>query len=171
MLPDMDPNYMLIGRILRPHGVHGEVRIEILTSIPEYFEEGTLYIGRDVRHLQAYEIDTVRFHQGKALLKLVNVTNRNDVEPWYNWPVYLPRTAATPLAEGEFFLYQLIGMAVVTETGEALGKVTDTIQTGANDVFVVNGPKGELLLPDIEEVVLSINAAERLITVRLMEGL
>lgn len=171
MFPDIHPIYMLIGRINRPHGVRGEMRVEPLTSSFDFATAERLFIGRTPEDVAEYEIEDLRFHQSKILLKLVDIDDRNEVEGWQNLFIYAKREDVPPLAEGEFYLHQLIGMAVVTEEGDVLGVVSDTIQTGANDVFVVAGGRGELLLPDIEEVVLGVDAAERRITVRLIEGL
>ncbi len=169
--PEIDQNYMLIGRVLRPHGVRGEIRAEILTSVPEYFDAEQLYLGRRPTQLKPYEVEDVRFHQEKALVKFVDIDDREVADGLRDLWVYIDREDALPLEEGEFYLYQLIGMSVVTDEGEALGKVTDTLQTGANDVFVVNGARGEILLPDIEGVVLSVDGEQGLITVHLIEGL
>lgn len=170
-MPNIDPNYMLIGRVLRPHGVRGELRVEQFTLVPEYFESEVLYLGRRPSQLAAYEVESTRFHQGKALIKLAGIDDRDEVDKLRQLWVYLDREEAEPLEDGEFYLYQLMGMRVVTDEGEELGKVTDTISTGANDVFVINGPRGEILLPDIEEVVLNIDGEKELITVHLMDGL
>ena len=171
MFSDIHPTYMLIGRINRPHGVRGEMRVEPLTNSFEFGTAERVFIGRRPEEAAEYEVEALRLHQGKILLKLAGVDDRNGVEGWQNWFVYAHREDVPPLAEGEFYLHQLVGMAVVTEEGELLGVVRETIQTGANDVFVVEGGRGELLLPDIEEVVLKVDAAERRMTVRLMEGL
>jgi 16S rRNA processing protein RimM len=171
MFPDIHPDYLLVGRINRPHGVRGEMRVEPLTNSFDYGTAVRLFVGRRPEEVAEYKVEALRFHQGKVLLKLAEIDDRNIVEGWQNWLIYAKREDVPPLVEGEFYLHQLIGMAVVTEEGEDLGVVSDTIQTGANDVFVVQGGRGELLLPDIEEVVLKVDAAERRITVRLMDGL
>lgn len=169
--PDIDPNYMLIGRVLRPHGVYGEVRVEILTSVPEYFNSERLYLGRRPSALTPYDVEDVRFHQEKVLLKLATIDDRDVADSLRNLWVYMDRQNSIPLEEGEFYLYQLVGMKVITDEGEVLGEVTDTLQTGANDVFVVQSSRGEILIPDIEEVVLSIDGKQGLITVHIVEGL
>jgi 16S rRNA processing protein RimM len=76
-----------------------------------------------------------------------------------------------PLEEGEFYLYQAIGLAVYTDEGEHLGQIAEIIETGANDVYVVHGPRGEVLLPDIEECVLEIDLDAKKMTVHLIDGL
>ncbi|VAW40964.1 hypothetical protein MNBD_CHLOROFLEXI01-878, partial [hydrothermal vent metagenome] len=83
----------------------------------------------------------------------------------------IPVEEALPLAEGEYYLFQLTGLAVFTVEGESLGTLTSVIETGANRVFVVQGDKGELLLPDIEDVVEDIDFENGRLTVKLLLGL
>ncbi|MBE2266947.1 MAG: 16S rRNA processing protein RimM, partial [Anaerolinea sp.] len=79
---------------------------------------------------------------------------------------------AVPLEEGEFYLYELIGLNVQTESGEALGTLTEVLETGANDVYVVNSPRyGEVLIPVLPETILETNIAAKRMTVRLPDGL
>ena len=75
------------------------------------------------------------------------------------------------LPDGEYFHYQLIGMEVFTEAGEDLGEIIEIIITGSNDVYVVSGPSGEVLLPAISQVVLGVDTDMGIMQVRLMEGL
>ena len=78
---------------------------------------------------------------------------------------------AIPLEEDEYFLFELIGMSVISDEGEVLGELVQVIETGANNVFVINGSRGELLIPDTAEVVLAIDFEARLMTVHLLSGL
>ncbi len=167
-----DPNYRQIGRVLRPHGVLGELRIEVFTEETELFDRETLLLGKRVEQLASYEVQALRGHQGKILLKLAGVDDRETADTFRAWEVYVPRTQLPPLAQGEFYLYELLGMRVVTDTGELLGKVTDVLRTGANEVFVVTtAAQKEILIPDVEEVVLAVKRDEQEIIVHLLEGL
>ena len=85
--------------------------------------------------------------------------------------VQIPIENAVPLEEGEYYLYQLIGVQVETEDGEGLGQVVDVIETGANDVYVVRGPRGEVLLPAIGDVVLDLDLESKRMVVHLLAGL
>ena len=95
-------------------------------------------------------VESARLHQGHVLLKLGGINSRSDAENLRTYWLMVPEAEALPLEEGEFYLYQLEGLAVYTDEGEYLGEYVETIETKANDVFVVHGPAGELLLPDIE---------------------
>lgn len=168
------PDYLIIGEITKPHGVRGEVRVEMLTEVPERYRAlEEVFVAKNERHTpQAITLESVRFHQGKALVKFEGYNYRDEVEKLRKWLILIPADQAIPLEDGEFFYYQLLGMSVVSDKGEPLGEVTDIIQTGANDVFVVAHPeKGEILIPDTEEVVTNVDGDVRTITVHIIPGL
>lgn len=165
---------MVIGRITKPHGVTGELRVAVYTDVPERFAWlETVYVSADMwdETPRPVAVTAVRPHGSLMLVKLDGITSRESAEALRGQWLQIPADEAVPLEAGEFYLYQLMGMAVVTEDGETLGVVGDLIDTGANLVFVVNGDGGDLLLPDIDDVVLGIDGAARQITVRLLPGL
>ncbi len=165
-----EPRYLAIGRIVRPHGVRGELRVEILTDYPERVAAlRTLYIGPEHR---PYTLKTVRFHQEAMLLTLEECTTRDAAEALRGNLVEVTLADAIPLDEGEYYHFQVIGMQVETDTGEVLGRITDVFTApGANDVFVVHGPLGEILLPVIEDVIVNLDVAAGRVRVHLLPGL
>ncbi|MFQ3565534.1 MAG: ribosome maturation factor RimM [Aggregatilineales bacterium] len=169
------PPYLLLGQILRPHGVHGELRIRILTDYPERIAElARVYIGDDPEStsVAAYEVDAMRIHQEYGLLKLKAFDDRSQAERLRGQFVMVDLDSAVPREEGEFFLYELLGLEVQTEDGEKLGLIVDVIETGANDVYVIESDRyGELLIPALEETILSIDFEADVMIVRLLEGL
>lgn len=116
-------------------------------------------------------VDRARLHQGVIILKLEGCDTRNDAEALRNQWLQVPIQEALPLEEGEFFHYQLVGLQVETAAGEVLGDLHEILQTGANDVWVVRGPAGELLLPDIPDVILDIDPEAGRIVVQIPPGL
>lgn len=169
-----EPEFLIIGQITKPHGVRGELRVDVTTDEPQrYHALEQVYIARNERQTpELVEIDSVRFHQDKALVKFVGYNYRDQVEQFRKYLLLIPTAQAIPLEDGEFFYYQLVGMAVETDEGEALGEITEIIQTGANDVFVIAHPeKGEILIPDTEEVVTRVDGDARKVTVHLIPGL
>jgi len=166
--------------VLRPHGLRGEVRVEIHTDAPEWFalykrlylapvgpDGSALMSGTPLpRALQEY-----RFHQEKVLLKLEGVDDRTQAEMLRDQWVWISIEDAVPLQEGEVYLHDMLRMHVVSSEGEPLGEVTEVIETGANYVYVVHGARGEILLPDTPEVVLDIDTEARRMTVHLIDGL
>jgi 16S rRNA processing protein RimM len=173
--PPAGPRYLLLGEILRPHGIRGELRMRILTDFPERIpslDAVHIGIGPASPDVTAYQVEHMRLHQAYGLLKLRGIDDRNQAEPLRDLFVMVPLEDAVPLEPGEFYLYQLIGLAVETADGEALGTVRDIIETGANDVYVVASPTyGEVLLPAIDEVIVRVDIAAGVMVVNLIEGL
>ncbi len=170
------PKYLALGKILRPHGIRGELRMQILTDYPERLINGlkTIYIGQKVTDNNAdlYTLKSARFHKDFLLITLAEISDRNDAETMRGKMVMIDIDNAIPLDEGEFYLYQLIGLTVQTHDGIVLGQLREVIETGANDVYVVKGREfGEVLLPAHEETLINIDFEAKIITMRLPEGL
>ncbi len=161
-----------IGQIINTHGVQGHVKVFPLTYAPERFEllkKINVIQGNSVTE---YEITGVRFHKQLVILKLKGIDNMNEAERLKNSYITIPEELALPLEEDEFYMRDLYDCQVFTEDGEKLGILTDILQTGANDVYSVTDDDGKtLLIPAIKQCILSINASEKKIIVKLLEGL
>ncbi len=173
--PTGTPPFLLLGRVLRPHGIRGELRIEVLTAYPERIvPEQRVYLGPDPADVSAarlYTIAQARRHQQYLILQFAEIGDRNAAELLREQYVMVAFEDAVPLEDGEYYLFQVIGLNVITTDGETLGNVKEVLETGANDVFVVHGPRGEILLPVIDECVQDIDFDAGTITVRLLDGL
>jgi 16S rRNA processing protein RimM len=169
------PPFLLLGQVLRPHGVRGEVRVAVQTAYPERLVDGTrVYVGPDPENVAtaaAHTVRRVRPHRDELIIDLDGIPDRSAADTLREQYIMIPIDSAVPLEEGEYYLFQLIDMTVVTVDGETLGKVDEVIETGANDVFVVHGPRGEVLVPDIDECVLDIDFDTKTITIDPLEGL
>lgn len=174
MLPTPPP-FLLLGKILRPHGIRGELRVQLMTDYPERITKlKKIAIGESPTSSKAkyYTVEFMRLHQDYGLLKLKTIDDRNAAELFRELFVMVKTEDAVPLADDEVYLYQLIGMTVKTDSGDVVGILTDVLETGANDVYVVKSDTlGEILIPVIPTVVLSTDTDERIITVRIPEGL
>jgi len=169
-----EPSYLAVGRVLRPHGVRGELRVEIITDCPERLGQHVyLYLAHpdSPEKAQRYPVERLRPHKNILLLKLGGCDDRNAAEELRGLLVQIPAEEAAPLEEGEYYYFQLVGMRVETESGEWLGHVAEILETGANDVYVVRGPRGELLLPAVEDVVRELDLESRRLVVRLLPGM
>jgi len=165
----IEPRYLVIGRVIRPWGVRGEVKVEIITDFPERFALlRRVYLGPEAVPVI---VEGFRLHQAAAILKLRGYHDRAAAEELRGQLVQIPIEEAMPLAEDEYYEHQLVGLAVWTARGEFLGTVEEIIFTGSNDVYVVRSQGKELLIPAIEDVVLEINLARGRMVVELMEGL
>ena len=165
-----EPRFLVIGRIVKPHGVRGELRVEIITELPERFNWlETVYVGENPP--QPVAVESVRFHKNFALIKLAGYDTRETAAELRAQLLQVPEEEGIPLEEGEYYLYQLVGLDVFTDEGERLGELVEVIETKANNVFIVDGPRGEVLLPDTDEVVLDIDFENGRMEVHLMDGL
>ncbi len=168
-----EPRYLVVGRVLRPHGVRGELRVGIFTDYPERLGQRTdFYLAHPdfPEAVQRYPVEKSRLHKKVLLLKLSGCDDRNEADELRGMLVQIPIEEAVPLEEGEYYHFQLIGVRVEMENGEWLGQVAEVIETGANDVYVVQGPRGEVLLPAVDDVVLDLDLESRLMVVRLLPG-
>jgi 16S rRNA processing protein RimM len=161
--------------VRRPHGVRGEVRLDLLTDYPERVVTlANVYLASDVdgSDAAAYAVEGARRHQGELLLLLAGITDRDQAGLLRDKWVLVAMQDAVPLEDGEFYLFQLVGLEVVTDDGETLGLLQDVIETGANDVYVVSGgERGEVLIPAIPSVVQTVDLEARRVTVVLPAGL
>ena len=165
-----EPVFVVIGKFRRPHGIKGEVVMTVLTDFPELVQKGQLvYVGE--RHTP-YHVKSVRWHGGDLLVALEELPNRTAVEIFRNIMVYMKAKDVPELPEGEYYIHQLVGLNVITDQGQELGKIKEILITGANDVYLVESEEGkEILLPAIEQVVLDIDHESGKITVHILPGL
>jgi 16S rRNA processing protein RimM len=154
-----------VGTILAPHGLNGEFKLRLQTNDPEHLLTlKRLYLGNETA---PRTVLSARMHQGNALVRLQGISSPETVERLRGTTLSIRASDARPLGPNEYFLFQVIGLEVFTEAGERLGKVTDLMETGANDVLVVTPDEGpDILLPSHPEVVLSMDPAEGKVIVR-----
>jgi 16S rRNA processing protein RimM len=175
MTPPINVQYLQLGDILRPHGVHGEMRVRVLTAYPERLPKlKRVYLGVSPTDPKPtpYTVARVRFDRQYALLTLKEVNDRDAADLLRGLSLLVAITDAVPLEEGEVYLFQVIGMRAVTEDGQDLGEVIDVAETGGNDNYIIKSAElGEFALPDIPQVILRIDPEKRQLVVRLMEGL
>ncbi len=169
------PSFLLLGLILRPHGLRGELRVRLLTDYPERIGNlPQIYLASDLeaQDARAWRVEHMRMHQQYGLLKLHGVNDRNEAELLRELNVLVAIEDAVPLEEGELYLHQLIGLRVITAEGCELGTIRDIIETGANDVYIVNSPElGEILFPATTETILEISIADGQLRVQVPDGL
>ncbi|MHB8840863.1 MAG: ribosome maturation factor RimM [Candidatus Aquicultor sp.] len=167
----MQPKYLVVAHIARPHGLGGEVDALSLTDFPERFIEGlALYPSPPVPGIQSLVIERIE-HKPKGLLfKFKGVDSREQAEKISGRDLMIPVEEAAPLSEDEFWVHDIVGMEVYTTTGDHLGHVTEVLRTGSNDVYIVENSK-EYLIPATKEVVKDISVKDRKITIEPIPGL
>ncbi len=165
-----EPRFLVIGQVIKPHGLRGEVVVDSHTDIPERFNWlETVYVGRS--NPIEVVVEGVRYHKSRVLLKLAGYDSRKNAEILRSKWLLIPEDEAIPLEDGEYYLHQIIGVKVFSEDGTHLGQVADLLETKANNVFIIEGPLGELLLPDIEDVVKEVDLEKGRMVVHLLDGL
>lgn len=165
--PEPAEGRVAVGRVLRPRGRLGELRVEPLTDFPQRFAKGArLWIGDT-----EYAVESSRSHQGALLVRLAGIDDPAGAATLRDRLLEVPESELPKLPPDTYYRYQLIGIEVWTTDGSALGHIVDVLDTGANEVFVVRGEAGETLVPAIGDVVREVDVAARRMTIEPIEGL
>lgn len=165
-------NLLQVGVIANTHGIRGEVKVFPTTDDVTRFKrlkEVLLDTGKEYLTL---EIAQVRFFKNLVIVKFKGIDNINDIEKYKGKSLMVSREHAVALEENEYFIADLIGLRAVSDEGEDLGALTDVLQTGANDIYVIGKPREEeLLVPAIRDCVKSVDIEAGVITLHLLDGL
>jgi 16S rRNA processing protein RimM len=181
----MDEAYVVIGRIVRPHALKGEVVVESLSDFPDRFAalETVVLLGREADGTAAdapadpapreVRVTGVKQHRQGAILALEGVTTPEGATALRGTLIGVPRGEAVPLEPGEYYAFQLVGLEVVTTTGESLGRLREVLHYPANDVYEVwdEGRGREVLLPATAEVIRQVDLERGVMIVQLLDGL
>jgi 16S rRNA processing protein RimM len=166
--------FYTVGKLVNTHGLKGEVRVTSTTDFPDQrFRKGNelFLFHASLSAPLKLKIETRRAHKDFEILSFQGYSHINDIEKYKGGELKIPEEALMELEDDEFYIHQLIGCEVVTDEGEALGKIVDVMQPGANDVWVVKGQRGEILLPFIDECIKEVDIANKRVVCHLMEGL
>jgi 16S rRNA processing protein RimM len=168
------PDFLPLGKIVAPHGVRGDVKVQLWMDDPEFVPTLTaVYLNADVPRL--IKLRKARLgSKGQAIFELEGVNSREAAEALRETQVLIERDWAPTLEQDEYYVQDLLGLEVVTTDGERLGRLADVIFTGAesNEVYVVRGGRrGEILLPAIADVIQQVDLENERIVVTLLEGL
>jgi 16S rRNA processing protein RimM len=161
-----------VGVISNTHGIRGEVKVYPTTDNVRRFDdlkEVILDTGKEQLNLH---VTSVKYFKNMVILKSKEFDNINDIIPYKGMDLLVTRENAIPLEEGEYYIADIIGSKVITDEDKILGTLTDVLQTGANDVYVVKTKDGkEVLLPSIEECILDRDIENKIVKVHIMKGL
>jgi 16S rRNA processing protein RimM len=164
-----DPEYLVVAQVLGAHGIRGELKCRIITDFPaRRFRRGTSVLLKGEPHL----IQAARIQGATVLLKLEDIADRDVAQAWRGVDVEVPVEAALSLPKGQFYWHQVIGLRVEDATShKPFGQIIDIIETGANDVYVVKGPSGEILVPAIKDVVKDIDPGAGRMLIQPLPGM
>ncbi|MBI5198239.1 MAG: 16S rRNA processing protein RimM [Nitrospirae bacterium] len=164
---------VIVGKIVRPHGLSGDLKIRPLTDNPDRFSPGRKVV---VRSPGGQEIEVmmerVGVLQDHLLVAFAGYRSRSQVEPWVGGWILVPEQEVPNLPDGRYYHFQILGMRVFDqESGEPLGEVVDIFSTGSNDVYVLRHGKKEYLIPATREVVREVDVHGKRMTISRLHGL
>lgn len=164
--------FLRVGVISSTHGVRGEVKVFPTTDDSSRFKKLKEVILDTGKEQKTLEVEQVKFFKNMVILKFKGYDNINEMEPYRGCDLLVTRENAVELGPDENFITDLIGLSVVTDQGEDFGTVTDILQTGANDVYVIEGKDGkEYLFPSIKECILKVDLEAGQVLVHILDGL
>ena len=165
---DIPLGQVVVGKAIKPTGVHGELQVEIMSDVPDRFTVGkAVLLEGSLRRIQR----TSAVHKGRINLKLEGINDRDEAEGFRDKLLTIPKDSVPDLPEGTFYHYQIIDMEVLTPEGDRIGCIVDVLPVGDNDVYVVRGDGGEVLVPGLEDVVLEVDTKNNRMIVALPDGL
>lgn len=161
-----------VGQIERPFGVKGEVKVRSLTDVPGRWESLTK-VSVVGRHGQSFEtaVTGVRQTSRGIIVRLAGLTTPEEAGQWRGGLIQVPRGTTPPLPDGAYYECDLLGLAVYSDTGEALGNLEEVWALPASHVFVVRQGEKELLIPAARDLIIGVDLRQRRMTVRMIEGL
>lgn len=161
-----------VGVITSTHGVRGEVKVFPTTDDAQRFKKLKTVILDTGHEAMTLHVESVKFFKNMVILKFREFNNINEIEKYKGRDLLIERKQAVSLGPDENFITDLIGLRVVTDQGEEFGVMKDVIQTGANDVYVIESREGkEYLFPAIKQCILKVDLEEQTMTVHIMDGL
>ena len=159
---------VVVGRVMAPHGTGGELEIQSISDSPGRFSAGgILYLkGRQHKIERSFGLS-----KGRIGLKLTDIDDRIGASRLRGAELTIKETMVPPLPEGQYYHFQIMDMQVRTREDECLGKITEILSPGSNDVYVVSNGEKEILVPAIDGVVVAVDVENNTMTVDLPEGL
>ena len=163
--------YVAVGKIAKAQGLNGEVKVIAFSGNPEEFSAYRNIFLAQEHERRAYTIEKSRCHGKFAIVKLREVTDRNAAEKLIGTELFVLKSQMPTLSDDEFYWHEMVGLTVVTDRGQDLGKVTSLIATGGHDVLVVVGRDHEYLIPATRETIVSQDRETGILVVAPMDGL
>lgn len=169
----MENKMISVGIVLKPHGIRGELKVSPLTDHPQkrFSEDSILFLEDKAGNLKEVCIEKCKPANKELILKVNDINTMDEAENFRNCYFKIFMKDLIPPGPGEYYLFQIIGLAVYEENGEYLGKLIDVQQTGSNDVYIIKKDSKEILIPALKDVVKKIDLNTKTMLVRCMPGL
>lgn len=164
-------DWISIGKIVKPRGLQGEVKVLSLTDLPDRFDQLEQVNIRCAQKTVTLTIEQVRYHQGAVYLVFAGRYSREAIEDLIGGEIQVMQSSAPELPAGVYYHFEILGARVLTDDGRYLGTLADILRTGAHDVYVVQGERREYLIPATDEIVRQIDREQRTITIHPLKGL
>lgn len=168
---DLHAERVAIGKILKPRGLRGEVKVLPLTDWDDRFERVDRVCVSLAGEDTWLEIEQVRYHDPFVYVSFIGRTSREAIEDLLGKELLVDQADVPVLPEGVFYQFEILDAVVFTDDGQRLGSVIEILNTGAHDVYVVQGEKREYLIPATDEIVRQIDREKKTITIHPIEGL
>jgi 16S rRNA processing protein RimM len=163
---------VLVGRIARPHGIRGHVIVTPETDfVEERFRTGATFWTRSDRGDETLTVTSARVQNGRPVIGFEGFARIEDVERLAGLDLRVPEDTLQPLAEGAYYVHDLVGCAVETVSGERVGEVQRVDGGAGASVLSVRGPRGEVLVPLAADICIEVDVAGRRIRINPPEGL
>lgn len=161
---------LVVGRIVKPHGIKGQVEIFPLTDSPQRFKPGAVfYLAPPMPDLPSVTLTDVRYKKDRIVARLDNIQDRDGAEALVGRELTWP-SSESEKPQGAHWLHEIIGCDVETVDGIRLGQVSEILRTGSNDVYVIKGQR-EYMIPAIKEVIQVVDPTNKLIIIKPIPGL
>jgi 16S rRNA processing protein RimM len=168
----MEKNLLPIGRVIKTHGVKGKVKVEYFgEDLHRFSHYREIFIVGEKGRPEPYEMIEAVSRPPGLILRLKGIEKIEEAGPLIGKEIFIEKEALLELEEGEYYWADILGMKVETQEGKGIGRVKEIFPTGAHDVYVVEGKRGEILLPATEEVIQNIDLEKRVMRVKRIPGL
>jgi 16S rRNA processing protein RimM len=153
---------LLMGKVIRPHGLDGLLRIfSYAESGSSFIRAGTVLLKSDQMEISEHEVISIRAHKKALLLKLKGISSLEDAERYQGAEILIRKEALGPKNDDEYFWFELIGLEVFLNSGPFVGLLQEIINTGSNDIYIVKAGNKEVLIPAVQGIVLKIDLVNK----------
>lgn len=162
----------IVGKILKPRGLKGFVKVEVITSFPEHLKQLKEMFIKAGTDWVPYSVQAVQLEEKFAYLKFAEISSADEAEKLRNQFLYIPQDQLTLLQEHEFYIHDLIGLQVFDEQNNLLGQIVDVESYASNDVYVLENSQGrQHLIPAIKDIVKQVDVSAKRMVIHLLDGL
>ena len=172
MSPEEDRDWLVVGQVVKPHGVHGDLVVDIITDFPERLNDGVTFgVGDGASPTEYHEAFRVRYHKRKWLLSVKDLRGRDAAETWRGRFLFLPEQSLDELPEGFFYEHHLVGLSCRSPEGVELGEVTGVDLGPGQRRLIVRRGRREFLVPYVPEIVTEVDLGTKTVTIDAPPGL